>query len=100
METFIQAIVLAISIVIMVLVAKWGSTAYPFLREFYREIKLQKWKPNYEEIYYFIASNGIIVKTVWYNTQDLRYEFGNCFRTYEDAEIARDKIKELLNKHK
>ena len=77
-----------------------GSTAYPFLREFYREIKLQKWKPNYEEIYYFIASNGIIVKTVWYNTQDLRYEFGNCFRTYEDAEIARDKIKELLNKHK
>ena len=29
---------------------------------------------------------------------NLRYEFGNCFRTKEEAEAALDKIKGILNK--
>jgi hypothetical protein len=36
---------------------------------------------------------------MWNNmySDDLRYELGNCFKTQEEAEAARNKIKELLN---
>lgn len=29
---------------------------------------------------------------------NLRYELGNCFRTPQEAEVAKYKIKEILNK--
>ena len=72
----------------------------PFLREFYKEIKLPRWKPKYKERYYRINWKGAVVETAWYDTQDeeICYEFGNCFRTKEEAEVARDKIKKMLNK--
>ncbi len=31
-----------------------GGTLCPFVREFYKEIKLSKWKPKYSELYYRI----------------------------------------------
>ena len=76
------------------------STTYSFLREFYKEIKLlPKWKPEYREHFYCINWMGTVVETTWYDIQDEEtcYEFGNCFKTKEEAEAARDKIKELLN---
>lgn len=39
---------------------------------------------------------------IWYGRcfQEERYKFGNCFKTQEEAEAARDKIKEMLNNKK
>lgn len=72
------------------------------VKEFYEEIKLPRWKPKYDENYYQINGFGEVVGDIWYNTQidESFYKFGNCFRTKEEAEAARDKIKEILNKHK
>ena len=76
-----------------------GNVCYPFLREFYKEISLERWKPEYQGQYYFIDIKGGILQKMWFDTQvdNLCYKFGNCFRTQKEAEIARDKIKELLN---
>lgn len=75
------------------------STAYPFLREFYKEIKLSRWKPKYKERYYRISWEGRVVDDTWTDTQDeeICYEFGNCFRTPEEAREASRKIEEMLN---
>ena len=77
-----------------------GGVACTFLKEFYKKIKLPRWKPKYKERYYRINWKGAVVETTWYDTRDeeLCFEFGNCFRTKEEAEIARDKFKEMLNK--
>lgn len=76
------------------------NAAYPFLMEFYKEIKLPRWKPEFGDYYYFINLRGEILRCEWFDTVDenLGYEFGNCFRTQEEAEVARDKIKEILKK--
>ena len=72
---------------------------YPFLREFYKEIKLPRWKPKYKESYYRIDWKGSIVDDIWHDTEDERicYEFGNCFQTYDKAKAASYKIQEILN---
>lgn len=74
------------------------SPIIPYVKEFYKEITLPRWKPEYREIYYFIDCDGIIVEEVWYNLQidKSRFEFGNCFKGIEEAKVARDKIKEML----
>ena len=83
----------------VILVSDFNSEVFSFVKEFYKEINLPKWKPKYEETYYRINWRGAVVETTWYDTQDEEscYEFGNCFRTKEEAEATRDKIKELLN---
>ena len=75
------------------------SAVYPFLKEFYKEIQLPRWKPKYDENYYFINYRGMVMRNTWVNSvnEDIIYEFGNCFRTKKEAEATRDKIKELLN---
>lgn len=76
-----------------------GSITYPFLLEFYKEIKLPRWKPKYKERYYRINWRGAVIDDTWYDTQDEEscYEFGNCFRTPEEAREASCKIEEMLN---
>lgn len=76
-----------------------GEVCYPFLKEFYKEISLKRWKPEYEGQYYFIDIKGDIMQKIWFDSRpdNLCYKFGNCFRTKEEALAARDKIKELLN---
>lgn len=66
----------------------------------YKEIKLPSWKPEYQGQYYFIDIRGGILQKMWFDTQvdNLCYKFGNCFRTQKEAEAARDKFKEILNK--
>lgn len=75
-----------------------ASSIFSFVKEFYKEIDLPRWKPEYEGSYYFINDRGKITPTMWEstNSDDLRYELGNCFRTPQEAETARDKIEELL----
>lgn len=79
-----------------------GSEVFSYVKEFYKEIKLPRWKPEYEGCFYLINTIGEVIERIWVNTQfdKLCLEFGNCFRTQEEAESARDKIKEILNKHK
>lgn len=73
---------------------------FSYIKEFYKKIELPKWKPEYRDYYYYFTSNGCIQQDIWDNTaiNDLYYEFGNCFKTFEEAELARDNIKEILNK--
>lgn len=53
------------------------------------------WKPKYGDRYWFIFTDGDIGETIWYDKDmDLgRYAMGNCFRTKEEAEFAREKQK-------
>lgn len=76
-----------------------GGIACTFIKEFYKEIKLPRWKPKYKESYYRIDWKGSIVDDIWHDTEDERicYEFGNCFRTPEEARDASHKIEEMLN---
>jgi hypothetical protein len=76
-----------------------GDNVFSFVREFYKEVKLPKWKPKYKESYYRINWQGAIVADIWHDTQDeeICYEFGNCFKTYEEAKEASRKIEEMLS---
>lgn len=74
-------------------------TLLPYIKEFYKEIKLSKWKPKYNELYYSVSWLGRVMSNKWYGTYDdeLSYQFGNIFKTRKEAELVRDKIKKLLN---
>lgn len=72
----------------------------PTLDEFitYYELPKEKWKPKVSEVYYRFDS-GLEVGTSSWNSDSLdeeRFENGNCFQTREEAQVAADKIKELL----
>ena len=75
------------------------SGIFSYVKEFYKEIKLPRWKPKYNECYYRITWMGEVAEDIWYGSRndESGYKFGNCFRTKKEAETARDKIKELLN---
>lgn len=54
------------------------------------------WKPKKNEEYYFINTNDCISRDMWdkYNVYgNGRYSIGNCFKTKEEAEFAREKLK-------
>lgn len=73
---------------------------FPYIKEFYKEIRLPRWKPKYNERYYRITWMGTVVADKWYGfrNDELCYKFGNCFKTYEEAKEASRKIKEMLNR--
>lgn len=77
-----------------------GGAICPFIKEFYKEVKLPRWKPKYKERYYRISWEGRVVDDTWTDTQDEKicYEFGNCFKTYDEAKAASYKVQEILNK--
>lgn len=76
-----------------------GSEIFSYVKEFYKEIKLPKWKPKNNETYYRITWIGEVAEDIWYGSlnDESCYKFGNCFITKKEAEAARDKIKEILN---
>lgn len=53
------------------------------------------WKPEYGEWYWFIGTDGQINNCEWVNDRvdQGRYSMGDCFRTKEEAESAREKQK-------
>lgn len=71
---------------------------FSFVKEFYKEIELPKWKPESDNCYYYVDIMGNIVKNIWNNNRidNGCYRFGNCFITLEKAEAARDNIKKCL----
>lgn len=75
-----------------------ASSIFSFVKEFYKEIDLPRWKPKYDENYYYFTDIEGIMVGKWKNnpTDSRRYDFGNCFKSYEEAKEARDKIEELL----
>ena len=77
-----------------------GSEAFSYVKEFYKEIQLPRWKPKYDENYYYFTDMQGIMVGKWKNnpSDSWRYDFGNYFKSYEEAKTAKNKIKEVLNK--
>ena len=59
------------------------SMILPYIKEFYKEMKLPRWKPKHGDYYYFINYKGMAMRSTWVNSvnEDAMYEFGNCFKT-------------------
>lgn len=57
-----------------------------------------KWKPKENDSYYYIDHYADIVPDTWdgCNVDAARYNFGNCFRTEEEAKVMAEKVKKLL----
>ena len=78
------------------------AVIFDYIKEIYKEISIPRWKPKFKEYYYHISILGKVLRNYpWYGSDDdnLSYEFGNCFNTYDKAIAARDKIKEILHLH-
>lgn len=56
-------------------------------------IKRKPWKPQYDESYYHVGTQGCVHCERWYNDalDVLYYKLGNCYRTNKEAEVNRDK---------
>lgn len=53
------------------------------------------WKPEYENIYYYITVYGIVRETVCINGKfdECTWATGNCFKTKEEAEFEAERLK-------
>lgn len=63
------------------------------------DLPKEKWRPGNLSIYYYVDFDGTVrdVKNVNGCLGDeMRISFGNCFPTKSEAELARDKIREVL----
>ena len=59
----------------------------------------ERWKPEPEESYWYVTMEGDIQTVPWSGFSRIdseAWEYGNCFKTHEQAEQAREKIKEVL----
>lgn len=58
-----------------------------------------KWKPKQGEAYYYVDCTGDVCSSQWKKEPDDLdcYNFGNCFRTSNEAEVMAKKIKNLFN---
>ena len=56
-------------------------------------IKRKPWKPKVDERFYIVAINGEIMHKHWDDCSNHKnyYRLGNCYRTYAEAEVNRDK---------
>jgi hypothetical protein len=62
------------------------------------DLPKEKWEPTkFKQNYWFIDSWGKPANTVFTaDSDEKRVMFGNCFQTKAEAELARDKIREVL----
>ena len=58
----------------------------------------EPWKPKLKEIYFFVNTNGKTDFNSWFGTDldNNRYEFGNCFKTREEAQAAVPRVEAVL----
>lgn len=63
-----------------------------------KEIVDMKWKPAVNDWYWIVTSDGRVNKLLWFDSKNNNrfFNFGNCFKTKEEAKIAAKKIKDLL----
>lgn len=58
-------------------------------------VKRRPWKPNIDDLYYYISQDGYAHQGMWYKTSNTfgfnLYKLGNCYRTQQAAEANRDK---------
>ena len=56
-------------------------------------VKRIPWKPKYNEIYFYVYSDGVVADLEWHNSEwdFVNYKLGNCYRTAQEAEANRDK---------
>lgn len=64
----------------------------------YRIKPEEPWKPKLKEIYFFVNTNGETDFNSWFGTDldNNRYEFGNCFKTREEAQTAVPRVEAVL----
>ena len=65
-------------------------------------IKEKPWRADYDAKYHFVTSSGSIGTDTEYGalSDDKKYEFGNYFKTEEEAQIVLSEIREVLAKHR
>lgn len=57
------------------------------------------WKPEINEKYYYVRSDGGIDYSIWNNDKcdNNSYTIGNCFKDKKDAEFVREKLKVIAD---
>lgn len=76
-----------------------SSETAKIIMDSYREIKLdEKWKPKEKQAYWYVDIEGHLANDLFDDSifDNDMYNFGDCFKTKEEAEIAAKKIKHLL----
>ena len=66
------------------------------LTDWFEEIKEQtRWKPEMDEEYYRLGSDGSVMNDEWVglSIDSDRFDIGNCFQTEEEAEKVVEKLK-------
>lgn len=63
-----------------------------------KQVKKWRWKPKEDETYWVVNSKGFAETYTWHDDifNKLRFDFGNCFRTKEEAEVASERIRIAL----
>ena len=58
------------------------------------ECEYERWKPEYMQEYYSVNAIGEVTENTWRGSDidECKYDFYNCFRTYEQAEAEAEKI--------
>lgn len=58
----------------------------------------ERWKPKFNEKYWFVDRNGDVRYNLWteWDSDNDKYDFGNCFLTKEEAAAAAEKVKAFL----
>ncbi len=68
-----------------------------FVDSGYIEESNGKWKPEWGHEYWIVDTFGDVAGSTYNSSVDeSRFDLGNCFRTKEEAEHARDIIREAL----
>ena len=77
------------------------NLGYDFDFKIKKVVKWQ-WRPKEDETYWVVNISGFAKSFTWYDDicDKLRFTFGNCFRTKEDAEAASERIRCALNRGK
>ena len=67
------------------------------LAEWFEEIKPTRWKPEENQKYYFLDSNGLVYDSIWADDyiDRRRFEIGNGFQTEEEIDRAVEYLKAL-----
>ena len=76
-----------------------SSETAKIIMDSYREIKLdEKWKPKEKQAYWYVDIEGHLTNDLFDDSifDNDMYNFGDYFKTKEEAEIAAKKIKHLL----